>query len=394
MSGNDLNYLTTYWTIGYILGNMPSQIILTKVRPSIWLPTMEIIWSILVIGMAGAKSVTTVYILRFFIGLVEATAYPGIMALLGAWYTPAELGKRSCIFQASSSAAQMFSGYLQAALYKGMDGRGGLSAWQWLFVFDGIIGIPIALYGFWAIPDSPTNSRRRWLSPAEKQLSIARMERVGRAPARKLTWRTFVDVARTWAAWLFPAVFIAHVLGIRIYSYFNVWLKSTGRYSVEQVNLLPTAGYGAQVIFTLSYAWVSDALRVRWPVIVFAATIALIGAIILAVWPADNTPAMMTGWYLTFLETGAGALFIAWINEVCAYSAEHRILIIGWVETISFTFYAWVPLLAYNTGQEPHFHVGYQLAAMFFAVEIVLTLVIAYVERRWNLREQFQRRHG
>lgn len=392
LSGNDLNYLTTYWTIGYILGNMPSQIILTKVRPSIWLPTLEIVWSILVIGMAGAKNVSTIYALRFFIGLVEASAYPGIMALLGNWYTPAELGKRSCIFQASSSAAQMFSGYLQAALYKGMNGRAGLSAWQWLFVFDGIIGIPVALYGFWAIPDSPTNSRSHWLEPEEKELAITRMERVGRAAPKKLTLRTFADLVGNWAAWLFPIVFITHVLGIRIYSYFNVWLKSTGLYSVEKVNLIPTAGYGAQIIFTLGYAWVSDDLQTRWPVIMFAALVALTGTIILSVWPEDNISAMMTGWILTFLETGAGALFIAWINEVCAYSVEDRVLIIGLVETIAFTFSAWVPLLAYNTAESPHFSVGYQLAAMFFALELLLTLVIAYVEKKWNLRERFERK--
>ncbi|EED17340.1 pantothenate transporter, putative [Talaromyces stipitatus ATCC 10500] len=392
LKGNDLNYLTTYWTIGYIIGNLPSQVILTKVRPSIWLPTLEIIWSILVIGMAGAKNVTTIYTLRFFIGLLEASAYPGIMSLLGSWYTPAELGKRSCIFQASSSAAQMFSGYLQAALYKGMNGRSGMSAWQWLFILDGIIGIPIALYGFWAVPDSPTDTRSRWLTAKERELSIERMKNAGHAPPRKLTPRTFFDVGCTWAAWLFSLLFIAHVCGIRIYSYFNVWLKSTGRYSVEQVNLIPTAGFGAQIIFTLSYAWISDALQMRWPIIIFAAIIALIGTIILSVWPANNIPAMMTGWILTFLETGAGALIIAWINEVCAYSREHRMLIIGFVETMAFTFNAWVPLLAYNTSQSPHFKVGYKLAAMFFALEIVLTLLIAYVEKRWNLQKQYLRR--
>lgn len=110
MKGNQLNLLTTFWNVGYIIGQLPSQLVLTKVRPSIWLPTLEIAWSVIVIGMAGAKNVETLYALRFFVGLLEASAYPGIMTLLGNWYTPRELGKRACIFQASSSAAQMFSG--------------------------------------------------------------------------------------------------------------------------------------------------------------------------------------------------------------------------------------------------------------------------------------------
>jgi hypothetical protein len=41
----------------------------------------------------------------------------------------------------------MFSGYLQAAVYTGMDGTGGLAGWRWLFIFDGVITFPMALWG-------------------------------------------------------------------------------------------------------------------------------------------------------------------------------------------------------------------------------------------------------
>ena len=337
-------------------------------------------------ALAGAKGPKTIFALRFFIGLFEASAYPGIITLLGNWYTPQELAKRSAIFQASSSAANMFSGYLQAALYSGMDGRAGLAAWQWLFIFDGILGIPIALYGFWAIPDSPSDSKTRWLSKEDTEYAEQRMKAVGRAPAAKLTWRTFVDVFRSWPVYLFSTVFIAHVCGLRIYSYFNVWLKSTKRYTVEQVNVIPSAGYGLQIIFTLLYAWTSDYLQMRWPVIVFACVPALVGTIILSVWPAHNTAAMMAGWLLTYVETGAGIIFTSWVSETCGFSAEHRIVVIGVMEAVAFTFNAWVPLLAYNSSQAPHFKVGYQIAAMFFAVELVLTVVIAAVEKRWPAR--------
>lgn len=58
----------------------------------------------------------------------------------------------------------MFSGYLQAGLYDGLNGRAGLAGWKWLFIFDAIISIPIAIYGYWAIPDQPTNTRAFYLS--------------------------------------------------------------------------------------------------------------------------------------------------------------------------------------------------------------------------------------
>ena len=264
-----------------------------------------------------------------------------------------------------------------------MNGRSGLAAWQWLFIFDGIIGIPIALYGYFAIPDQPTSSKARWLKSDDRERAINRMESCGREPMKKLTWGIAREIVTSWPVYLFCAIFIVHVLGIRIYSYMNLWLKATKLFTTEEINIIPTAGYGLQIIFTLSYAWTSDAIGKRWPLIIVACLVALIGTIILSVYPEHNIAAMMAGWLLTFLETGAGALIITWINEICSHSAEHRAIIIGVVETAAFTFQAWVPLFVYNTGEAPKFRIGYEMASLFFALEIVLTLVILYCAKRW-----------
>jgi hypothetical protein len=57
-----------------------------------------------------------------------------------------ELAKRACIFFASAFVGSMFSGDLQAAVYEGLDGH-GLRGWRWLFIMDGIITLPMALWG-------------------------------------------------------------------------------------------------------------------------------------------------------------------------------------------------------------------------------------------------------
>lgn len=40
--GNELNYMQTAWTIGYVIGEIPSNLLLTRIRPSIWIPCCEV----------------------------------------------------------------------------------------------------------------------------------------------------------------------------------------------------------------------------------------------------------------------------------------------------------------------------------------------------------------
>jgi ACS family pantothenate transporter-like MFS transporter len=109
------------------------------------MPICELAWTVLVMGIAGAKNAETVcttlqqetlkliffqvYGLRFAIGFFQGIAFPGFAALLGAWYTPSELGKRMALYEVSARVAGMFSGYIQAGLYTNMNGK-GMASWR------------------------------------------------------------------------------------------------------------------------------------------------------------------------------------------------------------------------------------------------------------------------
>lgn len=81
--GNQLNYMQTCWTVGYVLGEIPSNLILTRVRPSIWIPACEVTWATLTILLAKCNNAQQIYVLRFFIGLAESTFYPGMQYIIG-----------------------------------------------------------------------------------------------------------------------------------------------------------------------------------------------------------------------------------------------------------------------------------------------------------------------
>jgi MFS transporter, ACS family, pantothenate transporter len=160
---NQLNYMQTAWTVGCVIGELPSNILLTRIRPSRWIPTMEIIWTVLTMCLSRCTNAKQIYALRFLIGLAESTFYPGMQYVIGSWYRKDELAKRSCIFHTSSAIASMISGYLMAAVYH-LGGRGGLKGWQWLFIIDGVISLPIAIAGYFVLPDVPEICRAPYLS--------------------------------------------------------------------------------------------------------------------------------------------------------------------------------------------------------------------------------------
>jgi MFS transporter, ACS family, pantothenate transporter len=148
--GNEYQMLTTMWTIGYVISQIPSQLICTRVRMSLWCPSWELFWVVVTFATASVKTTHQLYACRFLVGLAEGTFYPAVHTVLGGWYTKQELAKRACIFFASAFIGSMFSGYLQAAVYNGLDGH-GLRGWRWLFIMDGIITLPMALWGKFSV---------------------------------------------------------------------------------------------------------------------------------------------------------------------------------------------------------------------------------------------------
>jgi ACS family pantothenate transporter-like MFS transporter len=211
MNANQLNLIDVAWTSGYVVGQLPSQFILTKVRPSIWIPSCELVWTILTFCLAAATTSNYVIAIRFFVGLVESIFYPAAHFLIGSWYKPSELGKRACIFHASSAAAGMFSGYLQAAVYTGLNGTLGKAGWQWLFIMDGVISLPICLAGFILIPDLPENTRAFYLSEDDAKLARKRMDNVGRAPRRTLGWSILRRVFTRWHVYGLTMLYIIFI---------------------------------------------------------------------------------------------------------------------------------------------------------------------------------------
>ncbi|KAI3002632.1 hypothetical protein CBS147346_5858 [Aspergillus niger] len=330
--GNQLNYMQACWTVGYVIGEIPSNMLLTRIRPRYWIPAMELLWTVLTFALSRSTNATHFYVLRFFIGLAESSFYPGMQYIIGSWYRKDELAKRSCIFHTSSGIASMFSGYLMDAVYH-LGGRGGLKGWQWLFMIDGIISIPVALSGFFILPDVPEISSPFYLSEQEVKLAQKRMQFEGRKNREPYTKSKLKKIFSSWRIYLLTIVYITFNNGAAgSQPVFQQYLKDSTnpKYSVGQINAYPTTTNAVQVVTTLIYAWTSDTILQgrRWPCIIIGACINIICYVSLAIW---NIP---TGWKWTcYILAGAGyglsGLCMAWAHEICTDDNEERALVVG-----------------------------------------------------------------
>lgn len=134
MSGTDFNLATSIFFVGYLVMQLPSNLLLTKLRPSLYLGASCCIWGVISTCNAAAKTFTHLVVIRFFLGFGEAPFFPGAVFLMSSWYTRAELTRRVAWFYAGNALANMFGGLLGAAILGDLNGALGLAGWRWLFI--------------------------------------------------------------------------------------------------------------------------------------------------------------------------------------------------------------------------------------------------------------------
>lgn len=78
LQGDDFNNALMMLTVGYMLAQLPSNLLLTRVRPSIYLPTTVMIWSTISACTAAVSNTQQLFAVRFFLGITEAPMFPGV----------------------------------------------------------------------------------------------------------------------------------------------------------------------------------------------------------------------------------------------------------------------------------------------------------------------------
>ena len=158
-----------FW--GYLLFEVPSNLIMEKVGARLWLSRIMLTWALVSMANAFVQGPVSFFTVRFVLGLAEAGFYPGILLYFTYWFPAATRARILALFCMGIPISNIIGSPVSSWLL-GME-TGGLHGWQWMYLLE---GIPTLLLGFvvlWGLPDSP--AKATWLSPREKEIVLARL---------------------------------------------------------------------------------------------------------------------------------------------------------------------------------------------------------------------------
>ena len=147
---------------------------LSTTRPSVYLPTIMVLWGTLTCCMAAVKSYKHLIALRTLLGFLEAGFSPGVILLFSSWYRRDEQSKRFAVYLSAAILSGAFGGLLAGGIVDSLEGSHGIRGWRWLFIIEGVVSIGWAFVSYFLLLDFPANSSR--LSNKERSLAVSRLE--------------------------------------------------------------------------------------------------------------------------------------------------------------------------------------------------------------------------
>ncbi|WP_245645394.1 MFS transporter [Pseudonocardia acaciae] len=186
MTATQYGFAAGIFFVGYVLAEVPSNMIMTKVGARIWITRIMVTWGIIAATLAAAPNVETVYALRFLLGIAEAGFFPGIIVYLTHWFPNQQRTKVIATFMVSIPLSSVIGGPFNGWVLSAFDGVWGLDGWRWVFVVGGVPAVLLGVVFFLSATDRPAGAR--WLTPEQRDWLTATLraeesQRTAAAPA-------------------------------------------------------------------------------------------------------------------------------------------------------------------------------------------------------------------
>ncbi|KAJ4412117.1 hypothetical protein N0V82_008828 [Gnomoniopsis sp. IMI 355080] len=275
----EYNWCLTAFFFTYAAFEVPSNLLLKKLRPSRWLPAIMVAWGLVMTLMGIVQNYHGLLAARLFLGVAEAGLYPGVAYYLTMWYCRHEIQFRQAMFFSAASVAGAFSGLLAFGISK-MDGVGNLAGWRWIFILEGIATVLVAFASFWLLHDFPETAT--FLTEEERAFVVYRLKYQGQsgqrvAQADEFRWKYVGQAFADWQIWVNIFVYWGIVCPLYGISLFLPTIVKNLGYTSSTAQLLTVPIYVTAAILAVVFAYLSDRVGKRSPFIIVFLCIMVVG---------------------------------------------------------------------------------------------------------------------
>ncbi|KAM0417310.1 hypothetical protein ACHAPT_012691 [Fusarium lateritium] len=385
LTGNQFNVAVSILNVGYMLVQLPSNMLLTRTRPSIYIPFWTALWSIVSAATAGASNYTHLIVIRFFLGIAEAPFFPGAMYLLSCWYPRKELALRTAILYSGVLLATAFSGLIAAGVLSNLEGVRGIAGWQWLFIIEGAGSFGAALIAFVFLPDFPgqKSGAVKWLlTDDEQKVAVERIQRdrVSLPQADNSVWSGLAMAAKDARTWVI--MLTANHSAYSFNSFFPTIVKGFKLGDNTLTLVLTAPPYLVATITAFATAWSSDRRKDRGYHIAVPQFVACIGFIISV--STLNNAARYTAAFLYICGCfSSNAMVFSWASSTLNQTPEKRACATAIINLLSQLGNIWSPYF-FPSSDGPRYIKANILMMAFSLLSVVTCVVMKTMLRKAN----------
>jgi len=328
---------------GYILFEIPSNLLLHKVGARIWIARILISWGIVAILTGFVQTAGHLYVARLFLGIAEAGYFPGILLYLTYWFRRRDLGHAIALFMTANAVANITGAPISGIILDKIHWL-GVASWRWLLILEGIPAVMGGLFTYLLLPNGPadaaflSNDERDWLT---RELASETRQKLSEDPSA--TRQAWMDRR----IWQLTAAYFFSLIGFWAVTFWMPQLLRTasGASSNTRVGLLVMIPYVVALVVMIAVGKSSDARLERRYHAAVPLTIASVALALLAIHPTGGLMTSLALWcvatasiyslfgpfwslpneFLTGYAAAAGIAFINCVGNIGGFVGPYAI---------------------------------------------------------------------
>ncbi|KAJ5101437.1 hypothetical protein NUU61_003659 [Penicillium alfredii] len=274
----------TVFYLTYICSEIPSNLVLKKASPKLWLPFLTTVWGIITMCLGFVQNFAGFVAVRALLGFAEGGLLPGMVLYLSTFYRRGDLALRIGLFYTAASLSGAFGGLLARGLAE-IGPRGGIEGWRWILIIEGLLTFVCGVLSYFVLPN--TVGTAPFLTAEEQEFGQERLrldnpkttEGTAMAEQGSFRWSEVRRGVLSVQVWLSATAYFAILSGLYSFGLFLPTIIQNLGFAKDanEVQLWSVIPYAVAAVLTVFVAVISDRLHLRGVVMLITLPIAIVG---------------------------------------------------------------------------------------------------------------------